>query len=223
MGRTSTRGKPFIGGADMKAGLVIFLHGVGSQGAVFAPLLAQWRTDLPLVAFASPDAPFPFDCASSGRQWFSIKGVTESNRAERIVATRQAFDETLHACISEAGFENRLDRVVLVGFSQGSIMALDAVVSGRWPVAGVVAFSGRLASPAPYTPAQQTPILLVHGDADPIMPVQEAPKAAEILSTLGMTVICDILPGVGHALTSAGAARALDFVRISLLPGTPRP
>ncbi|MDT8870818.1 hypothetical protein RAA17_05855 [Komagataeibacter rhaeticus] len=57
------------------------------------------------------------------------------------------FDDTLQSCISEAGFENRLDRVVLVGFSQGSIMALDAAISGRWPVAGVAAFSGRLASP----------------------------------------------------------------------------
>lgn len=206
----------------MKAGLVIFLHGVGSQGAAFSPLLVQWRTDLPLVAFASPDAPFPFDLAPRGRQWFSVKGVTETNRAERIVAAREAFDATLRACIAEAGFENRLDQVVLVGFSQGSIMALDAVVSGQWPVAGIVAFSGRLASPAPYTPAQHVPIFLVHGDADPVMPVQEASKAAETLTRLGLTVTCDILPSVGHTLTAAGAVRALNFVQTILLPEAPQ-
>ncbi|MCH4091456.1 alpha/beta hydrolase [Acetobacter sp.] len=205
----------------MSDGLVIFLHGVGSQGASFSPLLTQWRTDLPVVALTAPDAPFPFDLAPNGRQWFSVKGVTEANRAERIVAARQAFDETLRACVTEAGFEDRLDRVALVGFSQGSIMALDAVVSGRWPVAGVVAFSGRLASPAPYTPARQTRILLIHGDADPIMPVQEASKAAEILTSIGMSVTCDILPGVDHTLTASGVAQALSFVKTVLLADSP--
>ena len=81
----------------MRAGLVIFLHGVGSQGASFAPLLAQWAVDLPTIALAAPDAPFAFDLAPDGRQWFSIKGVTEANRAERIVAARQAFDDTLQS------------------------------------------------------------------------------------------------------------------------------
>ncbi len=202
----------------MRAGLVIFLHGVGSQGASFAPLLAQWAVDLPTIALAAPDAPFAFDLAPDGRQWFSIKGVTEANRAERIVAARQAFDDTLQSCISEAGFENRLDQVVLVGFSQGSIMALDAAVSGRWPVAGVVAFSGRLASSPLYAPSTETRILLIHGDADPIMPVQEASRAEQILTTIGMTVTCDILPGVGHTVTASGVTRALEFVRTSLLP-----
>lgn len=204
----------------MSNGLIIFLHGVGSQGASFSPLLTQWAADLPTITLAAPDAPFMFDLAPAGRQWFSIKGVTEANRAERIVTARQAFDDTLQSCITKAGFGNRLDRVVLVGFSQGSIMALDAVVSGRWPVAGVVAFSGRLASPPLYAPSTETRILLIHGDADTIMPVQEAQKAEQILTTIGMTVTCDILPGVGHTLTNSGVKRAQEFIQSLLLPGS---
>lgn len=220
MGGTSTCNTSPIGGGDMSAGLIIFLHGVGSQGASFASLMAQWGADLPTLALAAPDAPFTFDLAPNGRQWFSIKGVTEANRTERIVAARQAFDDTLQSCISEAGFENRLDQVVLVGFSQGSIMALDAVVSGRWPVAGVAAFSGRLASPPFYAPSTGTRILLIHGDADPIMPVQEAHVAAQIMTTIGMTVTCDILPDVGHTLTTSGITRAQEFIRPLLLSGS---
>lgn len=207
----------------MKNGLVIFLHGVGSQGATFAPLAAQWATDCPMLDFATPDAPFPFDLASQGRQWFSIRGVTDANRAERIVAARQAFDETLRACIAEAGLEDELEKIVLVGFSQGAIVALDAVVSGRWPVAGVVAFSGRLASPQPFLPATRTRVLLVHGDADAVMPVQEAPRAERALTMAGIGVECDILPGVGHTLSASGATRALDFVRARLLAGSAVP
>ena len=204
----------------MSDGLIIFLHGVGSQGASFSPLLTQWAVDLPTITLAAPDAPFMFDLAPAGRQWFSIKGVTEANRAERIVTARQAFDDTLQSCITKAGFGNRLDRVVLVGFSQGSIMALDAVVSSRWPVAGVVAFSGRLTSPPLYAPSTETRILLIHGDADTIMPVQEAQKAEQILTTIGMTVTCDILPGVGHTLTNSGVKQAQEFIQSLLLPGS---
>ena len=204
----------------MSPGLIIFLHGVGSQGASLTPLLAQWGAELPAITLAAPDAPFAFDLAPDGRQWFSIRGVTEDNRPERVVTARQAFDDTLQSYISKAGFENRLDRVVLVGFSQGSIMALDAAVSGRWPVAGVVAFSGRLASPPFYAPCTGTRILLIHGDADPIMPVQEAHGAAQIMTTIGMTVTCDILPDVGHTLTASGVTRAEEFIRTLLLPGS---
>lgn len=207
----------------MSTGLIVFLHGVGSQGASFSSLAAQWAEELPAAAFAAPDAPFVFDLAPNGRQWFSVKGVTENNRAERIVAARQAFDELLHTSIADAGFQDRLEQVVLVGFSQGSIMALDAVVSGRWPVAGVVAFSGRLASPLPYIPCLKTPVLLVHGDADGVMPVEEAVRASQNLSGAGVSVVCDILPGVGHTVSAAGAGRALEFVKACLFSSSATP
>lgn len=202
----------------MSRGLVILLHGVGSQGAGFAPVIRQWSAQRPDLAFVAPDAPFAFDRSPLGRQWFSIQGVTDANRAERVAAARTAFDTTLHAALDDAGLSGQPERVVLAGFSQGAIMALDAVVSGRWPVAGVVAFSGRLASPLPYTPALQTPVLLVHGDADPVMPVAEAPRAAQALEQAGLSVKTLTLPGVGHALSADGVARAATFIHTCLPP-----
>ncbi len=204
----------------MSSGLVILLHGVGSHGAGFAPVIRQWAAQRPDLAFAAPNAPFAFDHASAGRQWFSIQGVTDANRAERVVAARAAFDATLLACMDDAGLAGQPERVVLVGFSQGSIMALDAVVSGRWPVAGVVAFSGRLASPLPCTPVAHTPVLLVHGDADPIMPVKEAARAAQALEQAGVAVKTVILPGVEHTLSAEGVAQAAAFIQTCLPPSS---
>ncbi|MFT8585879.1 alpha/beta hydrolase [Acetobacter papayae] len=207
----------------MSRGLVILLHGVGSHGAAFAPVIRQWSTQRPDLAFAAPDAPFAFDHAPMGRQWFSIQGVTDTNRAERVASARATFDTTLLACMDDAGLTGQPERMVLVGFSQGSIMALDAVVSGRWPVAGVVAFSGRLASPLPYTPALHTPVLLVHGDADPIMPVKEAARAAQALEQAGVAVKTVILPGVEHTLSAEGVAQAAAFIHTCLPPASAEP
>lgn len=200
----------------MSPSLVLFLHGVGSRGADLAPLGESWRVLLPGATFVSPDAPFPFEFGGAGRQWFSVKGVTEANRPERILAAREAFDAVLGAALDEHGFANKLDRVALVGFSQGTIMALDALASGRWPVAAVVGFAGRLASPEPLSPSAGTKTLLVHGDADQVMPVQLIDDAQQTLRQLGVSVEAHKLPGVSHTISPQGVALAGSFLQREL-------
>lgn len=196
--------------------LVIFLHGVGSRGADLAPLGHAWQALLPEASFVAPDAPQPFDRGGPGRQWFSVSGVTEANRPQRIVAAREAFDGTLWPIIRQAGFTDRLERVALVGFSQGAIMALDALASGRWPVAAVVAFAGRLASPEPLAPATVTKALLVHGTRDQVMPVVESERAMTRLAKAGVTIELHLSPGEGHTVSAEGAAIAGSFLRGAL-------
>jgi phospholipase/carboxylesterase len=191
--------------------LVIFLHGVGASGADLAPLGELWKSTLPNTVFVAPDAPSPFD-HGPGRQWFSINGVTPSNRAQRILEARRGFDDTLASVLGRYHLSGRLDQVALVGFSQGSMMALDAVVSGRWPVRAVVAFSGRLSSPEPWTPALTTRILLIHGDEDHVIPCAESRRAATVLQSLGIKAECRILQGVDHTISPQGAAMAQYFL-----------
>lgn len=184
--------------------LLILLHGVGAHGTSI-----RWMADhlaLPAgVAVEAPDAPYPFDQAPAGpgRQWFSVSGVTAQNRADRIAAARDGFDTTLRGIVQQHGLEDRLDRVALMGFSQGAIMALDAVATGRWPVGPVLAFSGRFVPPAPlHAPAM--PVLIAHGSHDPVIPVAEAQAAHQALA--GSELVID--PQVGHAPGPLGMAAA---------------
>lgn len=193
----------------MDRGLVILLHGVGSNGANMAALGQALAPALPGFVFESPDAP---GGSGSRREWFSVIGVTEADRPQRVLAARPAFDRVIANLIEQRGFSNALDRVVLLGFSQGSIMALDALASGRWPVGAVVAFSGRLASPEPLAPATGTPLLLVHGGADPIMPSGESVRAAEQLTAAGVRARISIEPGLGHQVSTSGLVEAAGFL-----------
>jgi phospholipase/carboxylesterase len=195
--------------------LVVFLHGVGSRGADLMPIAQVLRPALQQAAFAAPDGPFAFDGGGPGRQWFSVSGVTEANRSQRIVAARAAFDDVVRDAIEQHGLAASLDRVVLVGFSQGSIMALDAIVSGRWPVGAVVAYSGRLASPRPFVRGS-TQVLLVHGGADPVIPAVNSTQTAAALRETGFDAHTHILPGVGHTITAQGAQLGADFVAKAL-------
>lgn len=191
--------------------LVIFLHGVGSNGADLAPIAQFWGPSLPGVAFASPDAPERFGMFGSAYQWFSIAGVTADNRVERVVAARAAFDATIDAIMAEHGLAGQYDRVVLVGFSQGSIMALDALASGRRTYRAIVAFSGRLSTPQPLAPAR-TPLILIHGDAHPTIPSSESVDAAKALEAAGVTLSLHVQPGIPHTISQEGAALALAFI-----------
>jgi len=84
----------------MAKALVVFLHGVGSNGADLAVLGQHWSALLPDVAFAAPDAPFPFEHAM-GYQWFSLTGITPENRPARVRAARDAFDATLQQLMAQ--------------------------------------------------------------------------------------------------------------------------
>lgn len=193
----------------MSDSLVILLHGVGSSGAEIGGLGPALAPALPEARFAAPNAPGRYN---AGHQWFSITGISDENRAARVEAARPAFDSVIAETISHAGFNARLDRVAFVGFSQGSIMALDALASGRWPVAGIVAFSGRLAAPGPLTPNRGTKLLLVHGAEDRMMPPSETEKATALLAAKGVATETLILPGLGHAISEEGLAAARRFL-----------
>lgn len=196
----------------MSSSLVIFLHGVGSRGADLSPLASALAPHIPGAAFAAPDAPSPFDGGGMGRQWFSVRGVTEGNRPQRIADARTPFDATLDDIVGEHGLSGRLDRVALVGFSQGAIMALDALATGRWPVGAIVAFSGRLASLAPLVPPGVTRTMLIHGEADSVIAARESMEAERLLRQAGADVDLRLLPGLAHAISPEGASLAADFL-----------
>ncbi len=193
--------------------VVILLHGVGSNGDDLAALGKFWKPILPGTLFLSPNAPMKFDQAPEGYQWFSLTGVTKENRPQRIVDARRDFDRTIHRLFSEHGIHPNEDKIVFVGFSQGSIMSLDALVTARYSLAGVVAFSGRLSSPQPYQPDEQVPVLLIHGKSDPVIPWVESQQAASKLGALNISVEASYEDETEHTISAEGAMLAAQFIK----------
>ncbi len=192
--------------------LVILLHGVGASGANLVPLGEALEAFLPDAMFVAPDAPEPFAGGGSGRQWFSIIGVSDANREERVLKARAGFDRVVAREIERAGFAGRLDRVALFGFSQGAILSLDALADGRWPVAAVVAASGRLVPPVGPKAALSTPVLILHGERDEVIAAAEAGRAKRALEAAGFEVEAHVYPGLGHGVSPHGLETAGRFL-----------
>lgn len=186
--------------------LVMLLHGVGSNGADLASLAPHFATALPGATFLSPDGTQPFDGNPRARQWFSVSGITEANRPVRVKAARAALD----ALIDKAVADTKATRVILIGFSQGAIMSLDALARGK--VAEAVAFAGRLAFTDDLTPAANARALLIGGTTDAVMPARLSTEAAYRLTGAGVAAQTLILPGVAHTITADGIKAAQTFL-----------
>ncbi|MGC3962392.1 MAG: esterase [Rhodocyclaceae bacterium] len=173
--------------------LVLLFHGVGSVPQSMLAV-AQWfaardRRAM-VVSVASPD---PSDI-SSGCQWFSVRGVTEDNRQARVDAAMPGFVATVRHWQQVAGVG--APQTMLVGFSQGAIMALESTKLADAPAARVVSLAGRFATLPTQRPASS--IHLLHGSADAVMPVALAEAAYQGLAHWGAVPTLDVLPGVGH-------------------------
>lgn len=189
--------------------LVILLHAIGASGAQLQPLATAWKPQLCHAHFATPSA--PFSNGHGGHLWFKVDGLQLD--PGRIAQAREAFDRQIEEVSARAGFSSDLDRVVFVGVSQGAIIALDAVASGRWRIGAVVAFSGLLPIKPVRQEGDQPPVLLVHGKNDRTIPAIASKAAAEQLRSFGFEVELVIEPEVGHTISMSGAAKALQFLQ----------
>ena len=208
---------PAGGTAEM---LVVLLHGLGADGNDLIGLAPHWAPRLPAAEFSSPHAPEPCDMAPFGRQWFSLKSRTPEAILDGAEHAAPILDEFIDRELARLGLGD--DRLALVGFSQGTMMALHAGLRRGRPPAAIVGFSGslvasgRLAAEARGRP----PVLLVHGDADEIVPVSALHDAVAGLSAAGIGVIWHVCPGMGHQIDGTGLEMGGAFLAAHLLgPG----
>ena len=186
--------------------LFILLHGVGAKPSDLAPLADKLKVAFPGAAFLLPAGTYPFDGGGSGRQWFSIRGVTEENRIARVAEAMPG----LHALVKQAQdrFNILQSDTALIGFSQGAIMALEFSIVHDGGVGRVLAFSGRFAK-LPEKAPELTTFHLLHGEDDPVIPVFHAEAAFARLMELDGDATLDMAAAVGHEIHAALADRAI--------------
>lgn len=181
--------------------LIALFHGVGSDAPDLVPL-GQWlaRAFSEAVVVSVP-APFPCDLGM-GRQWFSVRDVTEDSRPARVAQALPWFRTAVQALQERFGLGPA--QTALVGFSQGAIMSLESSRAGLGLAGRIVSLSGRYAALPDAAPAD-VQIAFIHGDHDGVIPVAHALQAAERLRTLDAAVTLDVLPGTQHEITQATA------------------
>ena len=196
---------------------VVFLHGYGANGADLLGLADPLAEHMPDTLFLSPDAPEACAGAPMGFQWFPIPWIDGSSEEEANAGLMRAAED-LDAFLDGVMVDEDLlpEQVMVLGFSQGTMMALHVLPRREDPVAGIVAFSGRLLMPEVLSDevVSRPPVLLIHGDQDDVVPPQSLPQAAEALQGAGWEeVYAHIMKGTAHGIAPDGLSVALAFMR----------
>ena len=202
--------KPHSGEAPRK--IVLLLHGFGSSGTDMISLAPQWQVALPDTLFLAPHAPQRCGMMGAGYQWWGLSGFSPSALAAGAAAAAPAIDAFIDRKLAQ--YDLTEADLALVGFSQGTMMALHVALRRPRPVAAVVGYSGMLTGAAElaHRDISKPPVLLVHGTADPVVPIAALHMAESELKRLGVAVTTHISYGVAHQVDPVGLRLGRDFV-----------
>lgn len=206
-------------GPETAKNIVVFLHGYGADGADLLGLADPLAPHLPDTAFYAPDAPEPSMGNPFGRQWFPIPwldGSSQEAAQQGLARSAADLDAFLDTVLQAEGLT--ADRMAVIGFSQGTMMALYVLPRRDKSVAGIVGFSGRLLAPELLEAEARVkpPVLLCHGDQDPVVPFADMGLAADALVDAGFEVYTHVMRGTPHGISPDGLSMALAFLRDKL-------
>jgi phospholipase/carboxylesterase len=191
--------------------LVILAHGYGSDGQDLIGLAPYWQPLLPRTAFVAPNAPERCQMNPTGYQWFGISRLDPALTYAGVEQAAPSLNAFIDAELARLGLDE--SRLALVGFSQGTMMSLHVGLRRKLAPAAIVGFSGMLAGPDHLADTSaKPPILLVHGDADPMIPVVALHSAVQALEHAGLSVESHVSPGLGHSIDQVGLELGGRFI-----------
>ncbi|MET0182762.1 MAG: dienelactone hydrolase family protein [Caulobacterales bacterium] len=196
--------------------LVVFAHGYGSNGADLISLAPYWAKLLPGAQFVSPNAPEPVPGMPGAYQWFGLTSRDPSAMARGVQNVADQLNRFIDRELERYGLDG--GRLALVGFSQGTMIALHVGLRRKTPPAAILGFSGALvaAERLKEEAVGRPPILLVHGERDDMIPVSSMFGAAEALAEAGLGVQWHISYGAPHTIAQDGLELGGAFLKMAL-------
>lgn len=196
--------------SDNAQNLMVFLHGLGSNGDDLFSLVPYLAPKLPDTYFYSPDGIEPCDIGPYGFQWFSLEDRSPTKLTLELQRVTPAISKMIKDKATSLGLS--LKDVILFGFSQGTMVSLSLALTSDEPYKAVIGFSGRLFMPSVVTNTK-TPICLVHGAEDDVVPIESLKHAKEALEKLGINIMDLTVPNLVHSIDMTGLEFAIKFLK----------
>ena len=207
--------KPRSGQAPKQ--IVLLLHRFGSSGSDMISLAPHWQDALPDALFLAPYAAQRCGVMGAGYQWWGLSGFHPQALAAGAASAARAIDNFIDRKLAQ--YDLTEANLAIVGFSQGTMMALHVGLRRPRPVSAIVGYSGMLTDAGHLNSSEvpKPPVLLVHGSADAVVPVAALHMAEAELKRAGVNVKTHVSFGLGHTVDPVGLRLGRDFAAEGLL------
>jgi phospholipase/carboxylesterase len=193
--------------------LIVFLHGYGASGKDLIDLSKEFKHSLPEAHFISPNAPFDLEYSNGGYQWFSLSSYEPNILYPQILEANRILDIFINSQLHRFNLSHK--DLILVGFSQGAMMAMYNSLRNNQQIAGIISYSGRLILPTITGESinSKPKICLIHGTKDNVLPFDNFLEARELLQELEVPCESHILEGLGHGIDHHGLRIGKNFLQ----------
>ena len=208
------RRPPVAGGKS--SNLVVFLHGYGADGKDLIDLANPFAMAMPNASFISPDAPNPCAMSPSGREWFPIDQIPTG-----AIKASESLLDLIEAEVQNLGLSFK--EVILIGFSQGAMMSMQCLLINKYQFGAIIGFSGALRIENIEAANNQirkgkhvfagTPVLLVHGEQDEVVPFESLMNSKNLLNQVGFDVKTLSRPNLGHGIDPEGISAGMELLK----------
>ena len=207
-----------VNGASLKprsgtspAKIVLLLHGFGSNGKDMIALAPTWQQAMPDALFLAPHAP-QRSFLGGGYQWWGLTDISPQALAAGAATAAPAINSFIDRKLDQYHLDDA--DLAIVGFSQGTMMALHVGLRRSGGVAAIVGYSGMLTGAAELKRdiASRPPVLLIHGSQDQVVPIAAMHATERELKSLDVAVRSHVCSGAGHTVDPVGLRLGRDFV-----------
>ena len=192
--------------------IIVWLHGYGADGHDLISCVDTWALSLPSTLFLFPHAPEPCEVNPLGRQWFSLPDISDTSIRSGLDTARPILKQYIYSKLDS--FHLSPQDCFVAGFSQGGMLAMDMIFEIP-NIAGIISYSGVFCVPSipPNKDVAQTPILMIHGTRDTVVPYRSLKPSLKGLKELGANVEAYTCLGLGHGISDEGLKEGLRFVK----------
>ncbi len=196
---------------------IILCHGYGGDGKDISTLAIHWQRFLPDAIFLCPNAPEVCAINPQGFQWFDL----QSDKNEKILENSLLAEKKLDIFLDQITDKHILkyENLALVGFSQGSMMAIQVSLKKKEKINCVIGYSGKIINQKYLSKNinSKPKMFLMHGANDTIVPPTNLLEAKEYLNNHGLKVKTKLFKNCEHSIPVEGTSLGLEFLRKNLL------
>ena len=192
--------------------LVILLHGIGADAFDLIPLAKHWSLTLKKTKFYSLQAPYPYRFAESGRQWFDLEDRDQTRILKEIELVKPMIITLLKKKLKKYNLQYK--DLILVGFSQGTMVALNLALTIKEELRAVLGYSGGviLTKSGKIEINSKPKICLIHGKEDEVVPKKMMESTEIVLKDSAIDINTHLIENLGHSINEEGLEIGQNFL-----------